>query len=103
MLKWLHENPNAQLDKLILVAPWIDPAKEDGEFLQFDFNKDGLKNVKETHLLISDNDGEEMQISTSRIMGEYPNIKLHRFHGKGHFTERRIGKTFPELWDIIKG
>lgn len=102
ILKWLNHNLNTKLDKLVLVAPYVDPKKERGNFLEFEFNKNALKNVKEIHLFISDDDRENMQLSTEKILTEYPNIIVHRYSGLGHFTSKRVGTSFEDFWEVCK-
>jgi predicted alpha/beta hydrolase family esterase len=101
-LKWLHENPKVALDKLVLVAPWLDPQKREASFLEFTLDKDALNNVKEAHLFFSEDDMETIKISTERIMREYPNIKRHHYADKGHFCFGDIGETFEDLWEVLK-
>ena len=48
ILKWLQDNPQTKLDKLILVAPWLDPDKECTDFLDFQMKDIALNNIKET-------------------------------------------------------
>ncbi len=102
ILKWLHKNPNIELDKLVLVAPWLDPQKREAPFLEFDLNKNALDKIKDVHLFVSDDDMDTIKTSTDRIMKEYPNIKLHRYSDKGHFCFSDIGVTFDDLWEVLK-
>ena len=34
ILRWLQDNPQIKLEKLILVAPWLDPDKECADFAE---------------------------------------------------------------------
>lgn len=100
MLQYFEQNPNFRPQKFIMVAPWIDPKKRKGNFLNISLPKELLKGIEEVHILISDDDDESVQISVEKIIKAYPNIKLHQFHNKGHFCLSEIGPTFPELWEI---
>lgn len=102
ILKWLQENPQIKLEKLILVAPWLDPNNTFTNFLNFELSKSTLQNTKEIHLLLSADDKSEIQISSQKIMQTYPQINLHTFEDKGHFCFSDIGNTFDELWDLCK-
>lgn len=101
ILKYL-QTQNLQLEKLILVAPWLDPQHLDGEFMKTDLNPQALKDTKEIHLLCSDDDEEDIQISKKRILEAYPQIIYHQFLNLGHFTGIRSRTTFEELWNICR-
>ncbi len=102
ILKWLHENPQAKLDKLVLVAPWLDPFREEGDFLKFDMKPDALTQIDKIHLLVSVDDMESVKVSVEKIISMHPKIILHTYEGKGHFCFGNIGNTFEELWEICK-
>lgn len=101
-LKWLHNNQNVKLDKLVLVAPFIDPFEKRGDFLKFDLDKNALRNVKEVHLFISNDDKAAMIESTRKIIEKYHSIVVHRYADLRHFCFRNTGPTFEDLWDVCK-
>ncbi|MBP5343534.1 MAG: alpha/beta hydrolase [Alphaproteobacteria bacterium] len=101
MLKWLQNNPDVKLEKLILVAPWLDPDKEYGNFLDFQMNKAALNNIKKVVLFYSSDDEKEIINSVDQILSFYKNIKVQSFEDKGHFVYSTIGSTFSELWKVI--
>ncbi len=102
LVRWLSEN-NLKVEKLVLVAPWLDPNKEKTPGL-FDFSIDkDLKNrVESIHLFYSTNDSDDVLLSVNRILKELPEIIVSKFKFHGHFTygEMRSHK-FPELLNII--
>ena len=102
ILKWLHANPSIVLDKLIMVAPWLDPERSAKDFLEFELKDNALSNIKEVHILASNDDMESIKISVDEIMYKYPHINLHSFEEKGHFCLNDIGNTFEYLWDLCK-
>lgn len=101
MLKWLHKNPKVKLDKLILVAPWINTPIEPAEFLKFSIKENALDNIKETILFYSTDDEPSIIESVNIILKHFKQIKMMRFKNKGHFVYGTIGATFPELWQSI--
>ncbi|MDR2412888.1 MAG: alpha/beta hydrolase [Rickettsiales bacterium] len=101
-LKWIHENPNVSLDKLLLVAPWLDPQKLEAPFLEFTLNKNALDRVKEVHLFFSADDMDSIKVSTERIMQEYPSIIQHNYTDMGHFCFSDTSETFEDLWEVLK-
>lgn len=103
LLRYLSEN-NISINKLILVAPWLDPEREKTtDFFNFDINQDLLKRIKEIHLLYSLDDDNDILDSVKIIENNLKNIEIHKFSNHGHFTFGHM-KTdkFPELLDIIK-
>lgn len=101
MLKWLQNNPQTELDKLILVAPWLDPNKEYADFLNFQIQDKILSNIKKIILLYSTDDETSILDSVNLILSRYKNIKVNSFTNKGHFVYDTIGPTFPELWKVV--
>ena len=101
MLKWLQDNPETKLDKLILVAPWLDIERECADFLDFQIKDNGLNNIKEISLFYSADDEKSILDSVNKILSHYKNIKVYSFKNKGHFVYGTIGSTFPELWKAI--
>ena len=89
-----------RLEKLILVAPWLDPKKNFGEEWQTSLDPRALDNVIETHLLISDDDDTAELESARRLVDAYPKIIEHRFQNRGHFI---FINELPELKPIIFG
>ncbi len=102
LLRWLTEN-KVKVNKLVLVAPWLDPQrKKSSDF--FDFSLDSTLNdrVGEIHLLFSEDDKDDILESVKIIQLSIPEISIHRFTNHGHFCLSHM-KTdhFPELLDII--
>jgi len=107
LLKYLSEYKDIQPKKLILVAPWLDPEgylKElNPESDYFDFTLDStLTQRMDIHCMYSIDDDVITTESIGRIQRELPQITMHVFTDKGHFTEPALGtKEFPELLELI--
>lgn len=100
LVRWLSENKDVTVGKVILVAPWTNENHEvDIEFF------DGMKidtglvaRTKGITLFISTDDDKEIQDSVTRIMNEIAGIKRVDFEGYGHFCYGDMKtKEFPEL------
>src|SRR3982750_332356 len=104
MLRWLGEEARP-LNKLVLVAPWIDPFKSRGSFLDFELDTRVESRVNELHVLYSDNDTVDgLRDSIDAILKTYRNAQCHRFPDKGHFSRAELGTdSFPELLEVIFG
>jgi predicted alpha/beta hydrolase family esterase len=102
LIRWLSEN-KIKIKKLILVAPWIDPEKEEGtNFFDFEIDKHIPKRIEETHLFVSSDDDKDILDSVKIIEKNIPNIKFHKFSNLGHFTfDRMHTDSFPELLNTV--
>lgn len=98
LLRYLSEHPDFKVQKVILVAPWIDPNNElTDSFFKFVIDE-SLGDRTDLHLFISSDDDQEMQTTVKVVREKISNITMHEFSDKGHFCE----KEFPELLDILK-
>ncbi len=103
-LKWLSGN-NKKVDKLILVAPFVDPFRIYNDFLSCILNKNLKDRVKEIHIFYSLNE-EVLGVkeTVDLIRNTYPNVQYHEMDGHGHFCLGEMGTdAFPELLEVIKG
>ncbi|MFN8015065.1 MAG: alpha/beta hydrolase [Acidimicrobiia bacterium] len=105
-LRWLSENRDVRLKKLVLVAPWLDPLNfmpENFGFDLFDFEPDSdLINRIDCLIFHSDDDMESIQKSLDEIKSYWPEINIRVFHQYGHFCKQNLsGGIFPELLDEI--
>src|SRR3989344_5103558 len=99
LLRWLTEN-TIHIDKLVLVAPWLDPnRRRTSDFYDFEIDPAIADRAGKIHLFeSSDEDVEGVLESVATIEKIFPSIIVHRFDNMGHFT---IGdmktEKFPEL------
>lgn len=102
-IRWLSENKKVTVNKVILVAPWLDlERKSTTDFFDFEIDHDISKRVKKLIIVNSDNDDEDIQKSVEIIRSRIPNHQYKEFHNYGHFTHNDM-KTpeFPELLKIV--
>jgi uncharacterized protein len=102
VLRWLSEQ-KASPHSLFLVAPWLDPFKTRGPFLDFALDRDIENRTRGMHLLYSSDDKVEgVKESVEMLLTGLRVIKDHHFHNKGHFGRAHMGTdAFPELLDLI--
>lgn len=102
LLRYLAEK-RVKINKLVLVAPWIDPMERLGSFLDFTIDPDLTKLVSEMHVLFSlDEPVEGVEESVRKIKQIYPDCIYHEFKHHGHFClDDMKTDNFPELLDII--
>lgn len=102
-VRYLSERPKLKVDKVILVAPWLNVShEEDITFFDFESSPELLSQANKFVIFASDNDHEDVKNSVEFLVSEYPKLKVKDFHNYGHFTYRSM-KTdkFPELLTAI--
>ncbi len=102
LIRWLSEN-KIKINKLILVAPWVDPERsQTTDFFKFEIDSDLQRRVKEMHLLVSSDDDKDVHDSVDLITKGLPEVEVHKFENMGHFTfDQMKTEGFPELLNII--
>lgn len=105
LVRWLSEN-NTKVDKVILVAPWIDPEKNniDPEFFTFEIDEHLKEKTNELTMIYSDNDYADVSMSVDVLKKKLKDVQLIELTGKGHFINSSMGTNeFPELLaEIVK-
>jgi predicted alpha/beta hydrolase family esterase len=103
-VKYLSIHKNITVDKVVLVAPWLDPDKEHTKNFFDDFKIDPnlVERTKGIKILNSDNDQGSVQKTVEILRRKVKHIDYKEFHNYGHFCYVDM-KTyeFPELLEII--
>ena len=102
-LKWLNKS-GARIDKLVLVAPYLDPERYLGNFLQCRLKPDLMDRVGEIHVFYSEDEPVGgVKETVDIIMEGYPSARLHLFQDKRHFCLDQMGQSgaFPELLSAV--
>lgn len=103
LTRWLSET-NIKVDKLVLVAPWLDPENtiQDASFFDFKIDLDGKAN--EIHIFVSKDDDQDILDSVKTIKEAIKDYEHREFEGYGHFCFGDMNtKEFPELLDVCLG
>ena len=103
IIRWLSENKDIKVNKVILVAPWLDPNnKKEKSFFDFEFDSDLVSRTNKFLIFNSTNDDEEMHVSLKLIKDKIKNVKVRNFENYGHFCYSHLGTdAFPELLEEI--
>ena len=105
LVRWLSENPNIIVNKVVLVAPWLDIEKSYSPLFDFDLRtniSDQSKNGID--ILCSTNDSESIKSSIIFLQNNLLDAKYHEFIDYGHFRiEEMKTRVFPELLQICLG
>ena len=98
-VRYLSEHPEIFVDKVILVAPWLNLGHEmDSDFFEFNLDLAITERADEFIIFASDNDKMDIQNSVNYLIEKLPNAKIRTFHEYGHFTQRTLpDNKFPEL------
>lgn len=102
-VRYLSEHPELRVDKVVLVAPWIDPqGDETGSFFEFDIDPDIASRTAGIVLFHADNDMGNVHSSVAAIREQVKGVEYREFHGYGHFSLADM-KTdeFPELLEEL--
>ena len=92
------------MSKVVLVAPWVDPEKENKYdfFRDFVIDPEFTQRTSETVLFTSDNDFEYCKESARIISKTSSDVRVVTFKGYGHFIPLHMNSSeFPELMEEI--
>ncbi len=104
LVRWLSENKDVKLKKLVLVAPWLDPFREEGtgNFFDFPIDPELTDRIDNITIFNSDDDHKSVHKSVEMIREVLPNVKYREFHNYGHFCLSDLkSKRFPELLEEV--
>lgn len=103
LVRWLSENKQITVKKVLLVAPWLDPFREDTtDFFEFTIDPDLAKRVGKLWVYDSDNDSDGVHTSVQKLLTEIDNVNYREFHNYGHFCLKDLGTdAFPELVEAL--
>ncbi len=103
LIRWLGETKKKIL-KLILVAPWKIPDKNDEfrrAFYDYPIDETIKSRVGEITIFTADDEEEDGKMSL-KIFYDALGGKVIELKGRGHYTQSDMGTTaFPELLDAI--
>ncbi len=102
LIRWLSENPEKRVSKVVLVAPWLDVEGEYPKMFDFPPRQDISAQVKKgIDVIYSTNDLKTVQLSLENLRKLVTNLKYHKFINYGHFTFGSMKtREFPELLQI---
>jgi predicted alpha/beta hydrolase family esterase len=103
LTRWLTEHPQVRVDKIVLVAPWVDPfRRKTTDFYDFEIDPSLANRANNLTIFHSDDDMEEVQESVRRLRRIISGAKYREFHKYGHFCfETMNTSAFPELLELV--
>lgn len=104
-IKYLSIHKDLKVDKVVLVAPWLDPDHEHTKnfFDDFEIDPDFPNRTKGVVIFNSDNDQESVQKTVKIVRDKVKDITYREFHNYGHFCMKDLKtQEFPELLEELK-
>lgn len=102
-VRYLSEHPELSVNKVVLVAPWLDLDNEYGtDFFDFQIDHAIADRAREFVIFSSDNDLESVQDTVRFLQEELSSAVVRTFHNYGHFTiDDMKTDVFPELLYVL--
>lgn len=102
IVRWLSENKDKQVGKVVLVAPWINPLKyeesDTADFFDFEIDSDFPTRTEFTTVFISIDDEPSVVKTVDILKEKTTGINYREFANKKHFCIGDLGtENFPEL------
>ena len=106
LVRWLTENSERKVGKVVLVAPWMgihfNEEPFDDSFFSFEIRRDIAQQTTGLYIFNSTDDMEVVQQSVKILRNQVDNVQYREFTGKGHFTLSSLGtEEFPELLEEL--
>ena len=104
LLRWLSEHKDIKVGKVVLVAPWLDPAREDTtDFFDFEIDPSLVERTAGITIFESDNDDVHgVTQSAEYIKEKITGTKHIVLKNQGHFCLGDMGTVeFPQLLEEI--
>jgi predicted alpha/beta hydrolase family esterase len=101
--RWLSENKNRKVGRVVLVAPWLDPARRrTTDFFNFEIDPGLAERTDGFGIFNSSNDEDLTQSSAFLIRDTVKHCYFREFENAGHFCLENMGTDeFPELLDLL--
>lgn len=103
LVRWLSENRDRKVGRVILVAPWLDPTRRrTSDFFNFYIDPNLAERTDGFGVFNSSNDEEEIQKSAFLIRDTVRHCYFREFEDYGHFCLDDMGTDeFPELLEML--
>lgn len=103
IIRWLSENKQINVGKVMLIAPWLDPEDTKwNDFFEFTVDSDLVSRTQWVKIFSSSNDDEDVKKSISILLTEITGVTVKEFENYGHFCLSDMEtEKFPELLEEI--
>ena len=102
-IRYLSEHPDLQVGKVVLVAPWVDPANiRKTDFFDFEYDPYLAKRTQGVTIFDSTNDHPGIHWSVEILRQVIHDVEYREFENYGHFCLEDMGtQAFPELLEEV--
>lgn len=104
-IKYLSIHPELTVDRVVLVAPWLDPFQQHTKnfFDDFEIDPTFAARTKGVTVFISDDDQHDINETVRILREKVKDVQYKEFHGYGHFCFNYNMKSqeFPELLEEL--
>src|SRR5581483_10012709 len=103
-IKYLSIHPEIMVDKVVLVAPWLDPEYKHTKNFFDDFEVDPGLTARTAGVTVfyADNDAKDIHLTIDILKAAVPGITYREFQGYGHFCYTDLkSDEFPELLEQV--
>jgi predicted alpha/beta hydrolase family esterase len=102
LVRWLSENKDRRVGRVVLVAPWLNPENnpisDTADFFDFEIDPNLVTRTAGVTIFNSDNDQDTIHKSVQIIRDKVKDIEYKEFHNYGHFCLGDMKtREFPEL------
>ena len=106
LIRYLSENKELRVSKVVLVAPWINPdnnlESDTADFFDFEIDSELVGRTKGVTIFYSDDDHPSILQTVEIVREKVIELGYREFHNYGHFCYKDL-KTdkFPELLEEV--
>jgi predicted alpha/beta hydrolase family esterase len=106
IVRWLSENKDVHVGKVVLVAPWLNPGNKDGynmgDFFEFELDPNFVSRTAGVTVFVSNDDFPTILESVDILTNGVEGVEVKRFDGMKHFCLEDMGtEKFPELLEEV--
>lgn len=106
LVRYLSENKNVRVGKVVLVAPWTNPLNyedaDTADFFEFDIDPNFPARTKGVSVFISSDDDPSVVKTVEILKDSIHDLDIRHYSDKGHFCLRDLGtEQFPELLEAV--
>lgn len=103
IVRWLSDNKNVRVGKVVLVAPWLDPSNVlNDDFFDFEIDSDLVSRTQGITIFVGKKDDKDVLKTTGVINSKINGVKVREFEDLAHFCLKDMETVeFPELLEEI--
>lgn len=101
LVRWLSENKDKKVSKVVLVAPWINPdnykESDTADFFSFEIDPDFLVRTRGVTVFVSSDDEPSVVKTVNILKGKVNGLDLREYSDRGHFKTAEFTELLGEI------